>query len=73
MRPQRARGSAYAATTHIIGARDTLGLTLVKQARAVIARMEANPNDNSLAFELGNIIDNINMISTIIDIFGKAE
>ncbi len=71
-----ATGVSYgtiAPQTPIIGARDTLGLTLVKQARAVIARMEANPNDNSLAFELGNIIDNINMISTIIDIFGKAE
>ena len=50
-----------------------LGETLVAQGKELEQQLLANPGDQDLEFELGNVVDKINMIGQIILDFGGAD
>jgi hypothetical protein len=71
-----ATGVAYgtiAPSVAVGGGPSRLGVSLVQEASDLVTQIKANPNNTSLPFQLSNLVENINMISAIIDTFGKPD
>lgn len=50
-----------------------LGETLVVRGQEIEAEMAANPDDRQLEFDMSQVVDTVNMLTTIIDFYGAAD